>query len=405
MSRWFLGFAALGLAASSASTWVHHRLLTDPTYVSVCDVSSTFSCSEAYTSQYGAIGGVPVALLGMLFFLFVIGLVALCGRSASAAANLPGYVFAASTLGLAMVMYLAYASYVILGTICLLCVGTYVAVIGLFLTSGAAAKEPMSSLPARAIRDLGTLVRTPAALSAAVVFFIGAIAAMTLFPGSPVSAAGQSSTAASQAAPAAAPGPGAAQLAEFEKWLAAQPRETVLVPNTEGAAVVIVKFNDYQCPPCRQTYMEYKPILAKWAKQAPGKVKFVTKDFALERECNSVVSADVHPSACEAAVAVRLAREKGKAEAMEEWIFANQPTLTPDKVKEGAKEIAGIQDMDARYAATLALVKGDTAQGAQLKVNSTPTFFMNGMRLPGLRPEFFDAGIAWELKRVAGGGN
>jgi len=405
MSRWFLGFAALGLAASSASTWVHHRLLTDPTYVSVCDVSSTFSCSEAYTSQYGAIGGVPVALLGMLFFLFVIGLVVLCGRSASAAANLPGYVFAASTLGLAMVMYLAYASYVILGTICLLCVGTYVAVIGLFLTSGAAAKEPMSSLPARAIRDLGTLVRTPAALSAAVVFFIGAIAAMTLFPGSPVSAAGQSSTAASQAAPAAAPGPGAAQIAEFEKWLAAQPRETVLVPNTEGAAVVIVKFNDYQCPPCRQTYMEYKPILAKWAKQAPGKVKFVTKDFALERECNSVVSADVHPSACEAAVAVRLAREKGKAEAMEEWIFANQPTLTPDKVKEGAKEIAGIQDMDARYAATLALVKGDTAQGAQLKVNSTPTFFMNGMRLPGLRPEFFDAAIAWELKRVAGGGN
>ena len=231
----------------------------------------------------------PIALLGMLFFLFVIGLVALCGRSASASANLPGYVFAASTLGLAMVMYLAYASYVILGTICLLCVGTYVAVIGLFLTSGAAAKEPMSSLPARAIRDLGTLVRTPAALSAALVFFIGAIAAMTLFPGSPVSAAGQSSTAASQAAPAAAPGPGAAQIAEFEKWLAAQPRETVLVPNTEGAAVVIVKFNDYQCPPCRQTYMEYKPILAKWAKQAPGKVKFVTRDFALERECNSVV--------------------------------------------------------------------------------------------------------------------
>jgi protein-disulfide isomerase len=58
--------------------------------------------------------------------------------------------------------------------------------------------------------------------------------------------------------------------------------------------------------------------------------------------------------------------------------------------------------MDARYAATLTLVKGDTAQGGLLKVNSTPTFFMNGMRLPGLRPEFFDAAIAWELKRVGG---
>jgi protein-disulfide isomerase len=223
---------------------------------------------------------------------------------------------------------------------------------------------------------------------------------MTLFPGSPVAAAAPTTSAEAQAAPAATPG--GAQLAEFEKWLASQPRETVLVPNTEGAAVVVVKFNDYQCPPCRQTYMEYKPIFAKWAKQAPGKVKFVTKDFALERECNAAVSSDVHPSACEAAVAVRLAREKGKAEAMEEWIFANQPTLTPTGVRQAAKDVAGVEDMDARYAATLTLVKGDTAQGGLLKVNSTPTFFMNGMRLPGLRPEFFDAAIAWELKRVGG---
>ena len=28
---------------------------------------------------------------------------------------------------------------------------------------------------------------------------------------------------------------------------------------------------------------------------------------------------------------------------------------------------------------------------------------MNGMQLPGLRGEFFDAAIAWELKRVSGG--
>jgi hypothetical protein len=28
---------------------------------------------------------------------------------------------------------------------------------------------------------------------------------------------------------------------------------------------------------------------------------------------------------------------------------------------------------------------------------------MNGMRLPGLRAEFFDAAIAWELRRVAAG--
>jgi uncharacterized membrane protein/thiol-disulfide isomerase/thioredoxin len=397
MSPWFLGFAALGVVASSASAWVHYRLLSDPTYTSVCDVNAMFSCSHAYTSQYGAVSGVPVAVLGLLFFVFVIGLVVLCSRSATAAGNLPGYLFAASTVGLAAVMYFAYASFFILGTVCLLCVGSYVAVIGLFLTSGAAAKEPMSSLPGRAVRDLRTLVRTPAALTAALVFVASALAAVLLFPGGSVAAS--SGGAAEQAAPA----PGAAQVKEFEAWLAKQPREPI-VAAADGAAIVIMKFNDYQCPPCRQTFMDYKPILAKWAKQAPGKVKFITKDFALERECNAGVATDVHPAACDAAVAVRLAREKGKAEAMEDWLFANQSTLTPASVRQAAKDVGGVADMEARYPATLTLVKGDTAQGGQLKVTGTPTFFLNGIRLPGLRPEFFDAAIAWELNRLGGGG-
>ena len=151
----------LGLAASAASTWVHYQILNDPTYASFCDVNSTLNCTEAYTSRFGAFGGVPVALFGMLFFAGVLGLIALCSQSKTAAANLPGYIFASSTLGLAVVLYLAYASYFVLGVVCLLCVGTYVAVIGLFLISGAATKVPLTSLPMRILDDLRLLVRTP----------------------------------------------------------------------------------------------------------------------------------------------------------------------------------------------------------------------------------------------------
>jgi len=401
MSRWFLGFAALGLAASSASTWVHYRLINDPTYVSVCDVNNTLSCSEAYTSAYGSVAGVPVALLGLLFFLFVLGLVALCSRSPGASQNLAGYVFAASTVGLAVVLYLGYASYFILGTVCLLCVGAYLAVIGLFLTSGAAAKDPMSSLPARAARDLQTLLRTPAALSAVVLFVAGAVATILLFPGGSVSAAPEEAS--GQTPAAAVPTADAARVREFEAWLEKQPREPLVVPN-DGAAVVIVKFNDYQCPACGQTHREYKPVFAKWAKEAPGRVKVIARDYPLERECNAAMASDVHLAACDAAVAVRLAREKGKGDAMEDWLFANQPAMTPASVRQAARDIGGVTDMDARYAATLALVRGDTQQGAQMKITGTPTFFLNGMRLPGLRPEFFDAAIAWELRRVGDGG-
>ena len=36
--------------------------------------------------------------------------------------------------------------------------------------------------------------------------------------------------------------------------------------------------------------------------------------------------------------------------------------------------------------------------GAALKVTGTPTFFVNGARVPIIKPEFFDAAIAYELK-------
>ena len=405
MSTALGAFALLGLAASSASTWVHYRILNDPTYASFCDVNTTLSCTEAYTSRFGAVWGVPIALFGVLFFAFVLGLITLSTRSAATRENLPGYVFALSTLGLAAVLYLAYASYFILNVVCLLCVGTYVAVIGLFLISGASTKYPMTNLPSRAAKDLRLLVRTPGALTAAILFVAAAAVAIVLFPeqrvtaaaGEPAANAGNATEQATSI-PAASP----SQIQQLEQYLAQQPRVPVVAPS-DGAAVVILKFNDYQCPACGQTYRDYKPVLAKWNKEAPGKVKFISKDYPLEPECNQFVGQNLHPGACEGAVAVRLAREHGRAEAMEDWLFANQPAMMqPASVKNAAATVGQVKDFDARYAATLELVKADIAQGAQLKIGGTPTFFMNGMRLPGLRAEFFDAAIAWELRRVAG---
>ncbi len=397
--------ALVGLAASAASAWVHYRLLHDPTYTSFCDVSSTLSCTEAYTSAYGAVAGVPVALLGALFFGFVLGLIALCQRSREAARNLPGYIFALSTLGLAAVLYLGYASFFILGAVCLLCVATYIAIIALFLLSGRAAKYPMSTLPGRAARDIGTLVRTPAALTAALGFAAAAIAAIALFPSQQVSAESAAPTANAsdpmQALPVP-PAPPAAQVQELETWLSRQGREPLVAP-AGGASVVLVKFNDYQCPPCRQTYMQYKPILAKYEQSNPGKVRLVTRDYPLDPECNAFAPGGSHSSACEAAVAVRLARDHGKADAMEEWLFSNQSTLNPQAVKDAARTVGEVPDFDAKYANTLTLVRNDIAQGGTLEVKGTPTFFLNGIRLPNLQPQFLDVAIAWELKRIAEG--
>ena len=68
-----------------------------------------------------------------------------------------------------------------------------------------------------------------------------------------------------------------------------QPKVDVPIP-ADGAKVLMVKFNDYQCPPCRQTYEAYGPLLEKWTKT--GQFKFVLKHFPLERECNGAAPGD-----------------------------------------------------------------------------------------------------------------
>ena len=185
--------------------------------------------------------------------------------------------------------------------------------------------------------------------------------------------------------------------ANFIKQYVALPKVTVPI-DAGGAKVLVVKFNDYQCPPCRQSYMDYKWVIAKY--QALGQLKFVLKHFPLERECNAAVSGDLHPASCEAAAAVVMAQSKGTADKLEEWFFANQPALSPERVKEAAATVGGITDFDAQYARALTLVKTDAGLGALLGARSTPTFLVNGRVVTGALPAaYFELAIEHELKR------
>src|SRR5687767_11894805 len=68
------------------------------------------------------------------------------------------------------------------------------------------------------------------------------------------------------------------QKAEFVRSYESLPKVNVPL-DADGAKVLVVKFNDYQCPPCRQSFYDYKPIFAKYA--ASKQVKFVVKHFPL----------------------------------------------------------------------------------------------------------------------------
>jgi uncharacterized membrane protein/protein-disulfide isomerase len=389
-----LALATLGIAASTTSSYVHYKLLTDVSYTSFCDVNTTMSCAQAYLSRYGSVWGIPVAIGGVLFFALVLLIAGFAGRPASPARETaPAYIFALSTIGLAFVLYLGWASYFVLKTFCVLCAITYASVIAIFIISGGATTFPMTTLPGRARRDVRTLASSPLALLLTVLFVGGAVSAIAAFPReAPASQAA--------AAPEQLPPVSAEDRAKLAQWWEVQPRIDVPVPS-DGAKVLIVKFNDYQCPACKLTYDGYRGVIAKHV--ATGQVKYVVKQYSLEPECNPHVPSGNHYASCEAGAAVIMARPKGTSTKIEDWIFAHigPPQLTPDQVKDAARTVGGITDFDAQYPRALEELRTDAGLGNLLGVNSTPTFYINGRKPTQiLPPQYFEVLIELELQRA-----
>jgi uncharacterized membrane protein len=379
--------------------YVHYRLQSDPTYVSVCEVSESVSCQQVLTSQYGSLFGVPVAAGGAIWSLlaFMLAAVGLKNPKSETASRVSGYLFVLATLGLASVFYFAYISFFVLKTACPICLTMYASVIGTFLLSATSA-GPIGALPSRLGSDLASLVKNPVAAALAVVWLVVSAGLVFAFPEPPQATSTASSGASSEpAVPVESLTP--EQRAEWEAWLEAQPRASEAMP-TGSTKVLVLKFNDYQCPSCRLAWVLYKDIIAKYEKTHPGVFVFENRDFPLETECGAF--SIPHPAACEAAAAVRMAREKNKDREVEAALFEKQsPSMTRDEVVSTLQQVAQISsaDFDAKYAKTLESVRADVQLGQKLGVKGTPTFYLNGIQLPSLRPAYFDAALDWAIRR------
>ena len=398
--RVIIALALVGFAAATASAWVHYRIAHDPAYVSFCDVNATVSCRDVYQSRFGSVGGLPVAVFGAFWFGLVALLTVAAGRgSAELARSVGGYLLVLSTVGLAAILFLAYESFFVLGTLCLLCVTAHVAVVGIFLAVSTIGGVPLASIPGRLLADAGQLVRTPAALGVAGGYLAVSVAAVLPFLAEP---SGPVLPVASSTAPIASSASGADDAeSEFMRFWRAQPRVDLPVPR-EGAQVLVLKFNDYQCPSCARSHFLYAPIFARYESSHPGAVRQVKIDYPLDPECNEQTPFAGHMGACEAAVAVRLARREGRDDEMARWLYENQAAMSRETVSEGLAEVAGMTDFDELYDTVLEEVRADIALGPLIGIEATPTYVVNGVVInAALPPNILDAAIALELELAA----
>ena len=137
--RWgSLVVCVLGLAASAYLTYEHYSSSTSL----ACPDTGAINCLKVTTSSYSKVLGVPVALLGLLFY---VGMTALCSPPAwSARSPWVGRVrMLGAVSGVVFMVYLVWAELFRVDAICLWCTAVHVLTVTLFglLVVGAALQE------------------------------------------------------------------------------------------------------------------------------------------------------------------------------------------------------------------------------------------------------------------------
>ena len=138
-----------------------------------------------------------------------------------------------------------------------------------------------------------------------------------------------------------------------------------------NAVVTVVEFTDFQCSACGGMY----PIVEDLLKSYGNRVHFVMRNFPLTT---------VHPNAFNAAQAAEAAKAQGKFWEYIDLLFKNQTTLDVDSLKKYATQVGlDRKRFDAEFDSGKyePIVRKDIAEGEGYGVESTPTFYINGVVL------------------------
>lgn len=156
----------------------------------------------------------------------------------------------------------------------------------------------------------------------------------------------------------------------------------------EDAPVVIEEFADLQCPACRAEVV----VVREAVNQYPNQVKFIFRDFPLPD----------HPYARLAATSALCAAQQGKFWEFHDKVYDKQPdwasqdrNIADQFMSATASELGlNVADFDAcRHSRQAqAEVDRDFKEGVDRGVNSTPTFFVNGVKLD---PQRTVSSFAW----------
>jgi len=155
------------------------------------------------------------------------------------------------------------------------------------------------------------------------------------------------------------------------------------------APVTIVMFSDFQCSACAATHPELKRAMSEFV----GKVRLVVRNYPLE---------SIHENAFRSALAANAAHAQGKFFEYIEKLYVKRDDLDEISLKRYAVDLglnATQFAIDFSAEKTAAEVRKDMADGNSYGINSTPTIYINGVKVRDISFEGFKAAIERALKK------
>ena len=148
------------------------------------------------------------------------------------------------------------------------------------------------------------------------------------------------------------------------------------------APIRVVEFSDFLCPYCRSIAGAF----GSYIPQSANRVVLYFKNYPLEQSCNPNVSRTLHPGACNLALGAVCAQDQGKFWAYHDRVFETVPA-NPGIVEVVALAAAAGLDGPAlsgcmNGASARDRLAAEIQEAKQGRVDSTPTVFINGRRLP-----------------------
>lgn len=348
---------------------------------SLCNLGPTMNCEVVMASAYAAIAKMPIAGLGMCFYIFSV-LMAIAAwvvpTSNRAIANF-GWV-----LGVGAFLYsavLAYVSANILRVWCPTCIVMYAVNFLLWMSWWVGG----SVHPLRVLHHFSALWKWSLALLA--VTAIGAVFMLSK----------------SQSIQRLTPVQIKDAIYAFERGSTYElPAEWSEHPvwGNPNAKVTIVEFSDFECPFCKVAALNLQPSLIDFRDD----VRLVFVNYPLDQSCNKALSYKMHEHACQAAMGAMCAFEQGKFWGFSEDVFRDQRRVSSEMLIKIAEKHqldvpAFTQCLDTQ--ATLPKVMRDIDIAQQAQVHGTPAIFVNGKLLRSWRsPDVLRGVLNQELAKV-----